>query len=149
MIRQARAATLALTLAIAAAGSAPPVALAQSAGRADMVALSVCNRTSGKVFLALSYLESPRSSRWVVEGWKVIQAGSCFRISVPNDSYVYDYAEDETNGSWGGDFKLCVEHPGPFRRINSGSYTCAAQDLVGFAETDVRGATSKTINLNP
>ena len=149
-VRQMRSVALATALAMAGTVvTGGPPAVAQNAGRSTMVAMSFCNRTSGKVFLALSYLESPSSSNWIVEGWKVIQAGGCYNISVPNNAYVYDYAEDESGGSWGADFKLCVEHPGPFRRINSGDYTCDESELVGFKEIDVTGLSSRTVNLNP
>jgi len=110
---------------VLASGGVAPAAFAQNAGRNDMVTLDFCNRTSGKVFLALMYRERPGSSNWIVEGWKVIQGGSCFNITVPNDGSVYDYAEDESDGTWGGSFKLCVEHPGPFRRVNSADFTCS------------------------
>lgn len=136
---------------VALAGAIAPPAQAQNAnpnGR-RMVDMRFCNKTSGKVYLALSYRESPGSSNWVVEGWKVIYGNSCFDIRVPNDGYVYDYVEDESGGNWGGDFMLCVERPGPFRRINTANYTCAEDLLVGFGEIDVTGKTSKTVNYNP
>ena len=113
------------------------------------VALSFCNQMSDPVYLALSYREQPGSANWVVEGWKQINGNSCFKITVPNDGTVYDYAEMPGQGDWGGDFKLCVERPGPFRRINTAGFTCDPDDLVGFGEIEVEGRTSRTINYNP
>jgi uncharacterized membrane protein len=114
-----------------------------------MVNVHLCNKTSGKIYVALGYRQSVGSDNWIVEGWKNISAYSCFDISVPNDSVMYDYAEDDSDGTWGGDFSLCVEHPGPFKRVNSGDYTCDASELKGFATVDISGLSEKTINFNP
>ncbi|MDB5472662.1 MAG: hypothetical protein JWR84_4222 [Caulobacter sp.] len=131
--------------------SAAPVAMAQNGAspRAGYAAVSFCNKTSGNVYLAVSYREAPGSDSWVVEGWKKIGGASCITLNLPNDGMVYDYAEDETDGDWGGDFKLCVERPGPFKRINTAEYTCITDLLEGFGETDITGLSSKTINYNP
>lgn len=115
----------------------------------SMVNVHLCNKTSLKVYAAVGYREAIGSDNWIVEGWKNIAPYSCFDIRVPNDSVVYDYAEDDADGSWGGDFKLCVQHPGPFRRVNSGDYTCDAAELKGFATVNVAGLADKTINFNP
>ena len=132
--------------------AAPPALAQQGSGstpRAGYVALSFCNKTSGNVYLAVSYKETPGSDRWVVEGWKKIAAASCITLNLPNDGKIYDYAEDETDGDWGGDFKLCVERPGPFYRINTADYTCDSNLLEGFGEIDARGLASHTVNYNP
>jgi uncharacterized membrane protein len=148
VLQRSTAAFAALVLAAAVAPSA--LAQANSASpRAGYVAASFCNKTAGNIYLAVSYREAPGSDRWEVEGWKQIGGNSCITLTVPNDGSIYDYAEDETNGDWGGDFKLCVERPGPFKRINSADYTCNDDLLVGFGETDVTGQASKTINYNP
>lgn len=118
-------------------------------GSSGMVNLHLCNKTGLKIYVALGYREAVGSNNWIVEGWKNINAYSCFNISVPNDSVVYDYAEDDDGGTWGGDFTLCVEHPGPFRRINRSDYTCESKELKGFATVDVSGLSDKTINFNP
>lgn len=118
-------------------------------GSSGMVKLHLCNKTSLKIYVALGYRESIGSNNWIVEGWKNISPYSCFDISVPNDSVVYDYAEDDDGGTWGGNFSLCVQHPGPFRRINRSDYTCDANELKGFATVDVTGLQDKTINFNP
>ncbi len=115
-----------------------------------MVTIHLCNKTGLKVYAAIGYRQSVGSDNWMVEGWKVISPYSCFQdISVPNDSVFYDYAEDDDNGTWGGDFTLCVDHPGPFSRVNRGDYTCDAKELKGFATVDVTGLSEKTINFNP
>jgi uncharacterized membrane protein len=108
-----------------------------------------CNKTSGVVFLALSYGSAPGSGEWIVEGWKKIEAGGCFTATVPNDGKIYDYAEDDADGVWAGDFKLCVEHPGPFKRINSPDFACEDSELVGFSVTDLTGRSHDVINYNP
>lgn len=146
-----RAALRAAVAAVALAGAIAPPAEAQNANPNSrrMVDMRFCNKTSGQIYLALGYREAPGSSQWVVEGWKVIYGNSCYSITVPNDGKVYDYAEDESGGNWGGDFKLCVERPGPFHRINSADYSCPGDLLVGFGEIDVTGKTSKTVNYNP
>jgi uncharacterized membrane protein len=140
---QSAGAAIALVLAAAA-----PPAVAQDA-MPGYVALSFCNHMAEPVYLALSYKDKPGSSQWVVEGWKQINADSCFKITVPNDGTVYDYAEAPGKGDWGGDFKLCVERPGPFRRINTSGFTCDDEELVGFGVIDVAGRSERTINYNP
>ncbi len=131
--------------------SAAPSALAQneSTPRAGYVALSFCNKTAGNVYLAVSYKEAPSSNRWVVEGWKRINAASCITLSLPNDGKIYDFAEDETDGDWGGDFKLCVERPGPFKRINTADFACNSDLLEGFGEIDAVGLAKHSVNYNP
>ena len=148
VLQRSTAAIAALLLASTVAPSA--LAQANSASpRPGYVSASFCNKTAGNIYLAVSYREAPGSDRWVVEGWKQIGGNSCITLTVPNDGMIYDYAEDEANGDWGGDFKLCVERPGPFKRINSLDYTCNDDLLVGFGETEVTGQASKTINYNP
>lgn len=136
-----------LVAALLLAGGAPP-AVAQDA-MPGYVQLSFCNHMSDTVYLALSYKDKPGSSNWVVEGWKQINSNSCFKITVPNDGMIYDYAEMPGQGDWGGDFMLCVERPGPFKRINTADYTCDDEDLVGFGEIDAKGSSAKTVNYNP
>lgn len=143
----AKVQTVAVTVVLVLAAAAPP-AMAQEA-IPGYVELSFCNHMPEPVYLALSYKDKPGSKQWVVEGWKQINTDSCFKITVPNDGAVYDYAELPGQGDWGGDFKLCVERPGPFRRINTAGYTCDSEDLVGFGVIDVAGRTKRTINYNP
>eukprot|EP01030_Chromulinospumella_sphaerica_P024147 gene24147-24210_t len=132
-----------------ATAAAPALAQNQATPRAGYAAVSFCNKTSGPIYLAVSYRETPGSDRWVVEGWKQIGGASCITLHLPNDAMIYDYAEDESDGDWGGDFQLCVERPGPFKRINTADYTCNSDLLEGFGETDLTGVSSKTINYNP
>ena len=60
------------------------------------------------------------------------------------------FAEDESDSDSGGDFKLCVERPGPFKRINTADYSCRDGDLLeGFGEIDAVGLAKRTVNYNP
>ncbi len=109
-----------------------------------------CNKTGGKIYLAVSYLERPGSKDWVVEGWKNINAGACMTMNYPEGSWYYYYAEDDGDGFWGkDDFMLCVQHPGPFRRINRADYSCDESELKGFVARDPEGKSMITENLNP
>ena len=125
-----------------------PVAIAAEVQQ-GYASVDLCNRTSATLFLALSYRSAPGSAEWIVEGWKKVEAGGCFTATVPNDGKIYDYAEDDAGGFWAGDFKLCVEHPGPFKRINSPDFACEDSELVGFSVTDLTGRSHDVINYNP
>jgi uncharacterized membrane protein len=118
-------------------------------GATTMVNVHLCNKTSLKIYAAVTYRQSVGSDNWIVEGWKNIEPYTCFDVRAPNDSVFYDYAEDDAGGIWGGDFKLCVEHPGPFSRVNSSSYTCEPAELKGFDTVNVTGLADKTVNYNP
>jgi len=120
-----------------------------SSGSSSMADVHLCNKTSIKIYVAIGYRQAVGSANWMVEGWKNISPYSCFDIRVPNDSVMYDYAEDDDGGTWGGDFMLCVQHPGPFQRVNRGDYTCDGSELKGFATVDIKGLSDKTINFNP
>ena len=123
---------------------------AQAAPPAGYYSVEYCNRTSGKIYLAVSYIETPGSKDWVVEGWKNLNAGACITMNYAMGSWYYYYAEDDGDGFWGkDDFMLCVEHPGPFRRINRANYTCDEDELKGFVARDPEGKSMITENLNP
>lgn len=128
-------------------------AAAQNARQSSVrpyINVNFCNRTSGKLYLALSYIKEPGSDDWIVEGWKNIDAHSCMDFDLARDGKVYYYAEDDGDGFWGGDeLKLCVEHPGPFRRVNSSSFTCDGSELKSFDSIDPGSDASRTVNLNP
>lgn len=129
-----------------------PVSLAPSAAQAQAGYYKVqyCNKTGGKLYLAVSYIETPGSKDWVVEGWKNLNAGACVTMTYAAGNYYYYYAEDDGDGFWGkDDFMLCVEHPGPFRRINRANYTCDDSELKGFVARDPEGKDFITENLNP
>lgn len=125
---------------------APTRALAQDNG---MIDISICNKTSQTVYVAIAYKEAPGDgAQWYVEGWKNIAGGQCQSYDVPTDGYFDYYAEDASGGVWqGSDLRLCVERPGPFRRVNSPSYTCDGDELVGFTAVDPNK--TSTVNLNP
>lgn len=132
--------------AVAPVSMAPGSAVAQS----GYYKVEYCNKTSGKIFLAVSYVETPGSKDWIVEGWKNLQPGACLTMTYAAGNYYYYYAEDEGDGYWGSDeFKLCVSYPGPFRRINTASYSCDDDELKGFVERDPGSKSSITENLNP
>lgn len=113
------------------------------------VLLHLCNKTGSKVYVALSYRPDDDSDDWIVEGWHNVAPYSCVDKRVPNTSVVYDYAEDDSDHYWGGDFNLCVQYPGPFSRVNTSGYTCSSNELKGFSEDDVTGLSEANINYNP
>lgn len=142
-----RGAALAVLLLASAAPvtSLPTAAQAQPSG---YYRVEFCNRTNEKVYLAVSYVETPGSKDWIVEGWKNINAGACIQLDFAKGNYYYYYAENDGDGYWGGDdFELCVQRPGPFRRINRSSYTCDGDDLMGFVARDPGDKTFITENL--
>lgn len=128
-----------------------PVSVASARqNNGQYINVNFCNHTSGKVYLALSYLKAPGSKDWIVEGWKNINGNSCMDFDLPNSGWFYYYAEDDTDGFWGADdIKICVEHPGPFRRVNVDGYTCAGSELKGFRGIDPGNNATYTVNIRP
>lgn len=142
------------TLLLAAAAStvllAPPTVATARQNGGRYVNVNFCNQTSGKIYLALSYLNAPGSHDWVVEGWKNIAGNSCMAFDLPSTGWFYYYAEDDSDGYWGAsDIQICVEHPGPFHRINTDGYTCASSELKGFRGVDPGNNATFTVNIKP
>ena len=126
----------------------PTVAEARQSGR--YISVNFCNLTSGKIYLSLSYLKEPGSRDWIVEGWKNISGNSCKAFDLPRSGWFYYYAEDDTDGFWGGDdIKICVEHPSPFRRVNVDGYTCPGSELKTFRGVDPGDNSTYTVNIRP
>jgi uncharacterized membrane protein len=139
---------LAAATAILAVAPVSTASARQNAGQ--YINVNICNLTSAKIFVALSYLKEPGSSDWIVEGWKNIGGNSCQDYDLPRTGWFYYYAEDEGDGYWGADdIQLCVEHPGPFRRVNRKDYTCAGSELKGFRGVDPSNSSSYTVNIRP
>lgn len=150
MSRKTTSLGLAIAIALAASAPAPVAAARQNSNFGQYIGVEICNKTSGKVFVALSYLESPTSTGFVVEGWKTIGAYACGNYSVPRAGWFYYYIEDENDGYWGADdLKLCVEHPGPFRRVNAPNFTCDGSELKGFKGINPEGRSSYAVDITP
>ena len=106
----------------------------------QMFTFSVCNRTSREVSVAISSRLQPGSSDFVVSGWWKVAGGGCRTIgSYPRGNF---YMHATSGGTtWGkGDTSLCVETPGPFKRINITGYRCAGNLLRKFSRVDVQSA---------
>ena len=106
----------------------------------QMFAFSVCNRTRNEVSVAISARLAPGSSDFVVSGWWKVAGGGCRTIGTYPRGNFYMHA---TSGgtTWGkGDTTLCVETPGPFKRINISGYKCSGSLLRKFSRGDVQSA---------
>jgi uncharacterized membrane protein len=121
--------------------------------QAQTFAFVVCNHTNVTASVATDSLVSPTDDRFVVQGWWSVPPQTCSTIGNFPQGWFYYYAE-ETNTQavvWSGTaLQLCVQHPGPFERINTANYTCGSNEVLrGFAATEVSSTTGTfTLNLN-
>lgn len=132
-------------LASVAAGATEPEAM----GAGDqMFGFSVCNRTAKEVSVAISHRLAPSSRDFVVAGWWKVAARGCRKIGSYPRGHFYMHAQSG-GSTWGkGDITLCVETPGPFKRISLPNYKCNGPLLRKFSHVDVKSA-SWEWTLNP
>ena len=105
-----------------------------------MFDFSVCNRARSDASVALSARLAPGSSDFVVAGWWKVAPGTCRKIGSYPRGHFYMHAA-AGGSTWGkGDLNLCVETPGPFKRINLANYKCASNALRKFSHVDVGSA---------
>jgi hypothetical protein len=104
--------------------------------------------------MAVSHHVSPDDSRFLVEGWYNVKRGQCTDFGPFPKGWFYLYGEQRNRGKhwlhWSGsDLQLCVVYPGPFERVNTGGYTCDANELKGFSSFYVEDSTDTyTWNFN-
>lgn len=108
---------------------------------ANSFTFRVCNQSACKAYVAFSHYQKSTSD-WLVEGWQAIAPGECRSLGEFNKGSFYYYAEEDNkcrNGKWSGtDLQLCVERPGPFKRVNNNSYTCRpSESLEGFRQKNI------------
>lgn len=121
---------------------------ASGVAEAQMFRFTTCNRTGAAAFVAVSHRESPGSGTWIVSGWTRVPARTCTFIGTYPQGDFYHHANN-SSGKWNGDFNLCVEYPGPFRRTNPPGYTCNDNEKIErFVERSVTTPTY-TWNLDP
>jgi uncharacterized membrane protein len=96
----------------------------------------ICNYSGDRIAAATSSPQSPGSSRFIREGWFLVNTGGCRTIGTFYSGYFYYYAESDENPGdhWGDGFPICVRYPGPFAYVSSGGETCPSRDLKGFHE---------------
>ncbi len=105
-----------------------------------MFDFTVCNKTSREVSVSVSPRLAPGSSEWIVAGWWKVAPAACRTIGSYPRGIFYMHAQSG-NTTWGkGDLSLCVETPGPFKRINIANYRCAGHLLRKFSQVDVQSA---------
>jgi serine/threonine protein kinase/uncharacterized membrane protein len=116
--------------------------------RAAVFSFTVCNKSSKRASVAISHY-STEVGAWLVEGWSTVEVGDCRNIGTFKKGQFYFYAKCYSGSCyWGGnDIKLCVELPGPFKRINKTGYTCQSREqLAGFRSREVDGDFTWTLN---
>jgi uncharacterized membrane protein len=111
--------------------------------RAD---LRVCNATSGRVGVAIGYLDGPV---WVTEGWFNLKPNRCETIvrGRLTSRYFYIHAVDyDRGGDWSGPNILCVRDVEFSIR---GPLDCYARgfDRAGFIEVDTGQQADWTVEL--
>lgn len=131
---------LASLAAVVVAGSA----LVQPAAAADdeFFTFRVCNKTKTEASVAVSALYAPGSPDYIVAGWWNVAGGDCRDIGQYPKGHFYFFAKARRGTSWWGqrDIDLCVEFPGPFKRINFKNYKCANEELKPFRHVVVEKA---------
>ena len=135
------AAAAAMGLVIVTASGGPASAEPEAIGAGEsMFDFSVCNRAPKEASVAISARLAPGSKDFVVAGWWRVASGSCRKIgSYPRGHFYMHATASGTN--WGkGDLNLCVETPGPFKRINLPNYKCSGDQLRKFSHQDIRAA---------
>jgi uncharacterized membrane protein len=108
----------------------------------------VCNQSDRWAAVAIMGREAPDSNQWIVQGWWQVAPYQCSNIGRYVRGAFYAMAEHlNAPGRWtNNNIMLCVEHPGPFRRINTPNSACLPNDLVPFRGFQVTQAT-ETWNL--
>jgi uncharacterized membrane protein len=118
-------------------------ACAFDAARADF---RLCNKTSGRVSVALAYTDG---RNWFVEGWWNLRPTACENLlrGPLAAQYYYVYAMDERGGEWKGKSFMCTRD----REFKiEGREDCFARgfDRTGFFEIDTgHDARSWTVEL--
>jgi uncharacterized membrane protein len=101
----------------------------------------VCNTANVSASVAITHLVSVTDNRWETQGWWTVPAGSCQMVGTYPTGWFYYYAEETGNGQiyWGDNTtQVCVQHPGPFDRINISNYTCQSNEaLANFSGQDM------------
>lgn len=122
-----------------------PVPVPPTAGTAGTFHFQVCNHSDVQASVATASYVSPTDHRYAVEGWWSVSPGSCEGIGYFPLGTFYTYAEQTNTQAvvWqGNDAELCVQYPGPFRRINTTNYTCQSNErLRGFTKHSVSAGT--------
>jgi|GEM_PF-2640370 len=110
---------------------------------------SVCNHTSTPISIAIDFFSEEDNAR-VVEGWKTVESGQCPQLGRYRRGEFRFFAK-ERNGSkqWSGNFPVCVEFPGPFKRIRAQSYNCPNPQFLKRFNTKFVDTPSWTVNINP
>ena len=105
-----------------------------------MFDFSVCNKTRAPTSVAISARLAPDSKEFIVAGWWKVAAGSCRKIGTYPRGHFYMHAQSGRT-TWGkGGIPLCVETPGPFKRISLPNYKCNASLLRNFSHVEIKSA---------
>lgn len=138
-----------IALAVALAG----LWLSSAGAQAQTFTFEVCNHSNVQASVATASYVSTTDDRFMVQGWWSVGPGSCETIGTFVQGWFYTYAE-QTNTQdivWeGNDAHLCVQHPGPFERINTEGYTCKSSEVLrGFTGRQISSTTGTfTWNLD-
>jgi uncharacterized membrane protein len=109
----------------------------------EFFTFSVCNKSSRWAAVAISGRERPESSDWIVQGWTRVGPGQCQDVGKYVRGIFYAFAQvlNRPDSGWkGSDLWLCVQYPGPFKRINRGGETCGNNELQPFRKFYVSSA---------
>jgi len=115
------------------------------------ITLRVCNRTSGKVEVASSFIAVGESD-WTNKGWTGVESGACEDIFVTTNQTFYARAEvaGDSDSYWGTDIKQCVEYPGPYNfKTSSDDTSCPEGEAAMFTTFKSNGQPVYVWNLNP
>lgn len=122
------------------------------ASKNDQMTLQVCNRTTNKLMIGVSYVPTGASD-WRNKGWTPVEAGACQNLFVTENKTFYARAEvsGDADQYWGSDIKQCVQYPGPYDfTTTSDSTSCPdGDDVADFTTFHSDGRLVYTWNLDP
>jgi uncharacterized membrane protein len=100
-------------------GAAPE---AQPKAASPYVDLTLCNKTSGEISVAMGFRENPGDEYWTFRGWWNFGAGECKDFHFAK-GYMYLHAEGDM-GKWGSDKRFCVRSK-KFSYLRDGTGDCS------------------------
>jgi uncharacterized membrane protein len=112
-----------------------------------MADFRVCNKTTGRVGLAIGVQEGPIR---ITQGWFNIKANSCetpVKEDLKKGPYFIYAVDYDRGGDWSGEDLLCVSDR---EFYIEGGHDCFARgyDRGGFRQIDTKGLKSWTLDLN-
>jgi len=118
--------------------------------QADTTAMTFCNNTRERVFVAFVYLH-PQYNQWYHYAWQNIARGTCANVgSVVSGQLFYHAVNERKTLYWPADAYIARYYCYPNRAVNRkyGKSCERGETTAGYAQADVYGP-NHTVNINP